>query len=141
MAIELPIQWNHVQGVYDFATITQLLPFLLSVGIFLRSWAVYASSAYASEVEDRPRTRTSSTTSSSNSEVIEVARFFQGYSPGPYYYPYGYPYGYNQYQDRNAYNYNDDYYNYNYNDDNYANWSRESQDLRWPQGVYYTRWS
>jgi hypothetical protein len=129
VAIELPIQWNHVQGVYDFATITQLLPFLFSIGIFLRSWALYASSTNPSEEEVRTR-RGSTTSSSSYGELVDVVRLYQERSP-QLYYPYGYnPYAYNQYQDRNPYNYN-----------NYANWSQGSQEPQWPQGVYYARWS
>ncbi|OBS28694.1 hypothetical protein FPOA_02632 [Fusarium poae] len=144
VAIELPIQWNYVQGVYDFATITQLLPFLFSIGIFLRSWALYASSANTTggEAGTRPSPNTSlssSSSSSSNGEMANVVRIYRSRSPRLYY-PYGYnnPYGYNyygheQYQDRSPYNYNDNYYN------NYANLSQESQEPRWPPGVYYSR--
>ncbi|RGP67510.1 mitotic spindle assembly checkpoint mad2 [Fusarium longipes] len=70
IAIELPIQWNHVQGVYDFATITQLLPFLFSIGIFLRSWAIYGSSINTSEEESD--TSPGSDSSSSNGEMVNV---------------------------------------------------------------------
>ncbi|CEI66569.1 unnamed protein product [Fusarium venenatum] len=141
VAVELPIQWNHVQGVYDFATITQLLPLLFSIGIFLRSWALYASGANTTggEAGTRPSPNpslSSSSSSSSNSEMVNVVRIYRSRSPRLYY-PYGYdPYGYNyygyeQYQDR--LNYNENYYN------NYANLSEESQEPRWPPGVYYSR--
>jgi len=137
IAIELPIQWNDIQGVYDFATITQLLPFLFSVGVFLRSWALYASKTSTAE-ENEPRL--SSAASSQEGEVVQIARFPQGHNLGAYYYyPHWHPpywYGYNQYQDRETYNYNDDYYYYG---NNCTNWPREYQEIRWPQGVYYTR--
>ncbi|EKJ79415.1 hypothetical protein FPSE_00346 [Fusarium pseudograminearum CS3096] len=148
IAIEFPIQWNHVRGVYDFATITQLLPFLFSVGIFLRSWALYASSANTREGDARTRPRpstpsssslSSSSSPSSSGEMVNVVRIYRARSPRSYY-PYGYyPYGYGQYQDGNPYNYNNDYYNNNYYYNNYENSSEESQEPRWPPGVYYSR--
>jgi hypothetical protein len=131
LAIELPIIWNHVQGVYDFATITQLFPLLLTVGIFLRSWAIYASGTYHTAVEDEPTLQSSS--ASSDNEMVDAAQFYQGYSPNVYN-PYGYnAYGYDPYDDRNLYNYNHNYYNN-------ANWSQGSQDPHWPEGVHISRW-
>ncbi|KAG5665589.1 hypothetical protein KAF25_009714 [Fusarium avenaceum] len=116
LAIELPIVWNHVQGVYDFATITQLLPLLLTVGIFLRSLAIHASGTYSTAVEDQPTPPSSS--NSSDNEMVDAAQFYQGYSPNVYN-PYGYNmYGYDPYDNRNVYNYNYNYYNH-------ANWSQE----------------
>lgn len=151
VAIELPILWNHIQGVYDFATITQLLPFVFSIGIFLRSWALYASSANIRDGDARTRPRpstpsssSSSSPSSSNGEMVNVVRIYRARSPRSYYpygyYPYGYnPYGYAQYQDGNPYDDNDDYYHDNYYYNNDENSSEESQEPRWPPGVHYSR--
>lgn len=117
--------------MYDFATITQLLPLLLTVGIFLRSLAIYASGTYSTAVEDQPTPQSSST--SLDNEMVDAAQFYQGYSPNVYN-PYGYNvYGYDPYDNRNVYNYNYNYYNH-------ANWSQESQEPHWPEGVHISRW-
>ncbi|KAK7430689.1 hypothetical protein QQZ08_002733 [Neonectria magnoliae] len=40
-AIELSIEWNDIDGISDFTTVAQLIPFFLSIGIVLRVWAAH----------------------------------------------------------------------------------------------------
>ncbi|KPM44565.1 hypothetical protein AK830_g2039 [Neonectria ditissima] len=40
-AIELTIDWNNIDGISDFTTVAQLIPFFLSIGIVLRVWAMH----------------------------------------------------------------------------------------------------
>ncbi|EXK40616.1 hypothetical protein FOXG_20337 [Fusarium oxysporum f. sp. lycopersici 4287] len=142
LSTELPIQWNHIQGVYELTTVAQLLPLMLTIGTFLRSWAIYASGANDTS-GGRRRRRPPSTSTSSTSNSTSTSTTSSGNSSqviGDYY---TYPAYHNDEEDP-QYDY-DDYYN-NYNDyyNNYYNYSNITENdqaqIQWPQGVHFSRW-
>ncbi|KAF5642876.1 uncharacterized protein FTJAE_3418 [Fusarium tjaetaba] len=139
LSIELPIKWNHIQGVNEFSTVAQLLPLMLTIGIFLRSWAVYASGA-----KDMPggrrRRRPPSTSTSSSSTSTSTSTTSSSSSSQVIGYYYMYPADQND-EEEPQYDY-DDYYDY-YNDHNShcSNTAEEDQtQIQWPQGVHFSRW-
>ncbi|EMT70596.1 hypothetical protein FOC4_g10009061 [Fusarium odoratissimum] len=142
LSIELPIQWNHIQGVYELTTVAQLLPLMLTIGIFLRSWAIYASGANDTS-GGRRRRRPPSTSTSSTSNSRSTSTTSSGNSSQVMGYYYTYPAYHNDEEDP-QYDY-DDYYN-DYNDyyNNYYNYSNTTENdqaqIQWPQGVHFSRW-
>ncbi|KAI7772159.1 hypothetical protein LZL87_009322 [Fusarium oxysporum] len=150
LSIELPIQWNHIQGVYDFTTVAQLLPLMLTIGIFLRSWAVYASGANdmsGGRRQRRPPSTSASSSSTSTSTSTSTTSSRNSSQAIGYYYTY--PAYHNdeedpQYDYDEYYDYYNDYnncYNNYYNYYNYLNASEEDQaQIQWPQGVHFSSW-
>ncbi|KAF5724397.1 hypothetical protein FMUND_854 [Fusarium mundagurra] len=141
LSIELPIQWNHIQGVDDFTTVAQLWPLMLTIGIFLRSWAVYASGTKDTS-GGRRRRRPPSTSTSSPSTSTSTSTTPSGNSSQVIGYYYIYPADHNDEEDPQ--NDHDDYYDY-YNDYNnynsHSNTAEEDQTrIQWPQGVHFSRW-
>ncbi|KAF4956679.1 hypothetical protein FGADI_3668 [Fusarium gaditjirri] len=146
LSIELPIQWNHIQGVYDFTTVAQLLPLMLTIGIFLRSWAVYASGANnASRGRKRRRPPSASTSSSSTSTSTSTTSSSSSAQVMGYYCTY--PTNHNdeeapQHDYYEYYDYYNDYNDYYNNSYNYTNTTEEDQpQIQWPQGVHFSRCS
>ncbi|KAF5561147.1 hypothetical protein FPHYL_6335 [Fusarium phyllophilum] len=146
LSIELPIQWNHIQGVDDFTTVAQLLPLMLTIGIFLRSWAVYASGAKDTS-GGRRRRRPPSTSTSSSSTSTSTSTTSSDNSSQVIGYYYMYPADHNDEEDPQCDH--DDYYDYynDYNNDyhnsynNYSSTAEEDQSqIQWPQGVHFSRW-
>ncbi|KAM5372809.1 hypothetical protein ACJA88_008946 [Fusarium oxysporum] len=137
LSTELPIQWNHIQGVYELTTVAQLLPLMLTIGTFLRSWAIYASGANDTS-GGRRRRRPPSTSTSSTSNSTSTSTTSSGNSSQVIGYYYTYPAYHNDEEDP-QYDY-DDYYN-DYNDyyNNYYNYSNITENdqaqIQWPQGV------
>ncbi|KAF5614231.1 mitotic spindle assembly checkpoint MAD2 [Fusarium subglutinans] len=144
LSIELPIKWNHIQGVNDFTTVAQLLPLMLTIGIFLRSWAVYASGAKVTS-GGRRRRRPPSTSTSSSSTSTSTSTASSGNSSQVIGYYYMYPTDHNdeedpQYDHDDYYDYYNDYNNnYNYNYSNTA--EGDETQIQWPQGVHFSRCS
>ncbi|KAF5260416.1 hypothetical protein FOXYS1_8930 [Fusarium oxysporum] len=142
LSTELPIQWNHIQGVYELTTVAQLLPLMLTIGTFLRSWAIYASGANDTS-GGRRRRRPPSTSTSSTSNSTSTSTTSSGNSSQVIGYYYTYPAYHNDEEDP-QYDY-DDYYN-DYNDyyNNYYNYSNikenDQAQIQWPQGVHFSRW-
>ncbi|KAF5600501.1 hypothetical protein FPANT_2352 [Fusarium pseudoanthophilum] len=142
LSIELPIKWNHIQRVYDFTAVAQVLPLMLTIGIFLRSWAVYASGAKDTS-GGRRRRRPPSTSTSSSSTSTSTSTTSSGNSSQVIGYYYMYPADHND-EEEPQYDH-DDYYDY-YNDhsdhyNNYSNTGEEDQSqIQWPQGVHFSRW-
>ncbi|KAF5634594.1 hypothetical protein F52700_5787 [Fusarium sp. NRRL 52700] len=145
LSIELPIQWNHIQGVDEFTTVAQLLPLMLTIGIFLRSWAVYARGAKDTS-GGRRRRRPPSTSTSSSSTSISISTTSSGSSSQVIGYYYMYPTGHNdeedpQYDQDDYYDHYNDQNDYHSNYYNYSNTAEEDQSqIQWPQGVYFSRW-
>ncbi|KAF4501551.1 mitotic spindle assembly checkpoint MAD2 [Fusarium agapanthi] len=142
LSIELPIRWNHIRGVNDFTTVAQLLPLMLTIGIFLRSWAVYASGAKDTS-GGRRRRRPPSTPTSSSLTSTSISTTSSGNSSQVIGYYYIYPADHNDEEDP-QYD-NDDYYDYynEYNTNyNYSNTAEEDEaQIQWPQGVHFSRCS
>ncbi|ENH74549.1 hypothetical protein FOC1_g10009968 [Fusarium oxysporum f. sp. cubense race 1] len=142
LSTELPILWNHIQGVYELTTVAQLLPLMLTIGIFLRSWAIYASGANDTS-GGRRRRRPPSTSTSSTSNSTSTSTTSSGNSPQVIGYYYTCPAYHNDEEDP-QYDY-DDYYN-DYNDyyNNYYNYSNTTENdqaqIQWPQGAHFSRW-
>ncbi|KAL7767375.1 hypothetical protein ACKLNR_001676 [Fusarium oxysporum f. sp. zingiberi] len=142
LSTELPILWNHIQGVYELTTVAQLLPLMLTIGIFLRSWAIYASGANDTS-GGRRRRRPPSTSTSSTSNSTSTSTTSSGNSSQVIGYYYTCPAYHNDEEDP-QYDY-DDYYN-DYNDyyNNYYNYSNTTENdqaqIQWPQGVHFSRW-
>ncbi|EWG49894.1 hypothetical protein FVEG_16546 [Fusarium verticillioides 7600] len=147
LSIELPIKWNHIQGVDEFTTVAQLLPLMLTIGIFLRSWAVYASGAKdTSGRRRRRRPPSTSTSSSSTSTSTSTSTPSSSNSSQVIGYYYMYPADQND-EEEPQYDYDDyyDYYNdhndYHNNCNNYSSTAEEGQtQIQWPQGVHFSRW-
>ncbi|CCT69035.1 uncharacterized protein FFUJ_07969 [Fusarium fujikuroi IMI 58289] len=140
LSIELPIQWNRIQGVYEFTTVAQLLPLMLTIGVFLRSWAVYASRANDTSGGRRHRRSPSRSSSSTSTSTSTSTTSSSNSSPVVGYY-HTYP-TYQNDQEDPQYDY-DDYYDYynDYNNYNYSNTAEDDQaQIQWPQGVHFSRW-
>ncbi|CVL01987.1 uncharacterized protein FMAN_08110 [Fusarium mangiferae] len=138
LSIELPIQWNHIQGVYEFTTVAQLLPFMLTIGVFLRSWAVYASRGN-DRSGGRRRRRSPSTSPSPTSTSTSITSSSNSSQVIGYYYT---DPTYQNDEEDAEYDY-DGYYDYynNYNNYEYSNTAEEDQaQIQWPQGVHLSRW-
>ncbi|KAI8404018.1 hypothetical protein FOFC_15512 [Fusarium oxysporum] len=140
LSTEFPILWNHIQGVYELTTVAQLLPLMLTIGIFLRSWAIYASGANDTS-GGRRRRRPPSTSTSSTSNSTSTSTTSSGNSSQVIGYYYTCPAYHNDEEDP-QYDY-DDYYN-DYNDyyNNYYNYSNTTENdqaqIQWPQGVHFS---
>ncbi|KAF5564936.1 hypothetical protein FNAPI_1904 [Fusarium napiforme] len=145
LSIELPIKWNHIQDVDEFTAVAQLLPLMLTVGIFLRSWAVYASGARDASGRRRRR-RPPSTSTSSSSTSTSTSTTSSGNSSQVIGYYYMYPADHNdeeepQYDHDDYYDYYNDHNDYHNNHYNYSNTAEEDQtQIQWPQGVHFSRW-
>ncbi|KAF5985960.1 hypothetical protein FCOIX_1765 [Fusarium coicis] len=147
LSIELPTKWNHIQGVDESTTVAQLLPLMLTVGIFLRSWAVYASRAKdTSGNRRRRRPPSTSTSSSSTSTSTSTSTTSSSNSSQVIGYYYMYPADQND-EEEPQYDYDDYYHYYNHHNDyhnnhyNYSNTAEEYQtQIQWPQGVHFSRW-
>ncbi|KLO98592.1 Uncharacterized protein Y057_4072 [Fusarium fujikuroi] len=138
LSIELPIQWNRIQGVYEFTTVAQLLPLMLTIGVFLRSWAVYASRANDTSGGRRHRRSPSRSSSSTSTSTSTSTTSSSNSSPVVGYY-HTYP-TYQNDQEDPQYDY-DDYYDYynDYNNYNYSNTAEDDQaQIQWPQGVHFS---
>ncbi|QGI65073.1 hypothetical protein CEK26_009026 [Fusarium fujikuroi] len=137
LSIELPIQWNRIQGVYEFTTVAQLLPLMLTIGVFLRSWAVYASRANDTSGGRRHRRSPSRSSSSTSTSTSTSTTSSSNSSPVVGYY-HTYP-TYQNDQEDPQYDY-DDYYDYynDYNNYNYSNTAEDDQaQIQWPQGIRF----
>ncbi|KAF5544432.1 hypothetical protein FMEXI_6545 [Fusarium mexicanum] len=141
LSIELPIKWNHIQNVNDFITVAQLLPLMFTIGIFLRSWAVYASGTKDTS-GGRRRRRPPSTSTSFSSTPTSASTTSSGSSSQVIGYYYMYPTNHNDEEDP-QYDHDDysDYYNDYNNNYNYSNTAEEDESqIQWPQGVHFSRW-
>ncbi|KAM5360844.1 hypothetical protein ACJZ2D_013473 [Fusarium nematophilum] len=72
LAIELPIRWNNTNNVSEFATLAQLIPFFLSMGLFLRSWAVYKNRGSEEDEDEEENESSTNSTQSSQQEEGEM---------------------------------------------------------------------
>lgn len=83
LAIELPIYWNHIDNVTEFETLSQLIPFFLSIGVFFRSWALWIIRDRNQEEDWDDSWSTSVATSS-----IDPMEYWDRYHYGEYGYDY-----------------------------------------------------
>ncbi|KAF5004059.1 hypothetical protein FDECE_9434 [Fusarium decemcellulare] len=82
LAIELPISWNRIESVSEFGTLGQLIPFFLSIGLFLRSWAMYMSGSDEGDQNENETVSTPMRESQSTDEVAGIDQYYQGYDYG-----------------------------------------------------------
>ncbi|KAF5702295.1 mitotic spindle assembly checkpoint MAD2 [Fusarium globosum] len=130
-----------LNSVYEFTTVAQLLPLMLTIGVFLRSWAVYASRANDTSGGRRHRRSPSRSSSSTSTSTSTSTTSSSNSSPVVGYY-HTYP-TYQNDQEDPQYDY-DDYYDYynDYNNYNYSNTAEDDQaQIQWPQGVHFSRCS
>lgn len=71
-AIELPINWNHIDDIDDFTTSAQLIPFFLSAGIVLRVWIQHHVRKQANASSDSSSDETSHGRRRREMEDVEI---------------------------------------------------------------------